>query len=376
VSDRKTARTRVLIAGPDPFGYGGVGAVGRALLGSEVLKSRCELIYLTSWKGGPPWRKLWTFFRVLPAFIRRVQFGRVDIVHLHVAHGASLFRKALLAFIAARRQTPYVVQLHSGLIERTAARNALQCWVVRRLFDAASAVIILYEGARDRTERLTGNPNITVLPNPIPPELQEGIVTRTSESLSDRAERVRFLFLGDVVAEKGLVDLLHALTVLRACCSVPIHLDVCGRGEIGRMERLSHQLHLADVVAFHGWVGGRKKSDLLLNADIYVHPSHGEELPMAVVEAAAAGLPIVATRVGGIGDAVTAGENGILVSPKRPDELAQALLRLADSLELRQRMGRRSRELACGRFGIERVAERLLTIWRSCLSTGAIPDGE
>lgn len=361
------------MVGPDPAGYGGVGTVARTLLDSDVLKSRCEMVYLTSWKGGAPWTKLWVFLRALPAYIWHVQFGRIDIIHLHVAHGVSLFRKAVLAFVAACKRTPYVVQLHSGLIEKTAARNALQRWMVKTLFDAACAVLILHEGARDRTQRLTGNPNIAVLPNPIPPEFQTQAAVGP-EGRPNETDGARLLFMGDVVAEKGLVDVLHALTVLQARCTVPIHVDFCGRGDILRMRRLSRQLHVADLVTFHGWIGTHEKARLLRNASVFVHPSHSDELPVAILEALACGLPVVATRVGGIGDAVIDGENGVLVSPRRPDELARAVMRLVEDPDLRCRMGRRSRELARERFGVDRIAERLLAIYRSCLGRGTMFD--
>ena len=361
---------RVVMVGPNPDGVGGVGAAARNFLDSEALRSRFDIQYLTSWSGGPFWRKAWDFIQCLTAFVICARRSRAHIVHFHVAHGVSVARKAVLARIAVRRGLPYLVQLHSGLIEYTANRNALQHRWVLRLLDAARAVVILYEGARPRTESLTTNSHIMVLPNPIPLE-SEPMMSPLETRQVGLPRPVRMLFLGDVTEDKGVVDLLHAMTVIEACSAVSVELDICGSGEVDRMRRLSQQLYLQDVVRFHGWVERSSTEDLMQAADIYVHPSHNDELPMAVLEALAAGRPVVATQVGGMGEAVLDGENGFLVTPNRPDRLAQAIRQLVEDSQMRARMGQRSRQLARERFGVEAVAKQLLEVYRFCLDEEA-----
>lgn len=89
---------------------------------------------------------------------------------------------------------------------------------------------------------------------------------------------------------------------------------------------------------------------------------------MSLLEAAACGLPIVATDVPGCREIVLQGENGLLVPPRNPEILAKALSQLIHDSDMRARMGRRSRELALGEFSAQRVISETLALYREMLA--------
>ena len=95
---------------------------------------------------------------------------------------------------------------------------------------------------------------------------------------------------------------------------------------------------------------------LLAASDVFVLSSDYEGVPLTVLEAMAAGKPVVATAVGGVPELIEDGETGILVPPRNPEALAQGILRLAKDASLRQRMGKAARERAQERFDISRTA--------------------
>jgi len=97
--------------------------------------------------------------------------------------------------------------------------------------------------------------------------------------------------------------------------------------------------------------------DLLAEASILVLPSDWEGVPLTVLEAMAAGKPVVATAVGGVPELVDEGKTGFLVPPQAPDALAGAILRLARDPELRKRMGEVARKRALERFDIRQTAQ-------------------
>jgi glycosyltransferase involved in cell wall biosynthesis len=106
----------------------------------------------------------------------------------------------------------------------------------------------------------------------------------------------------------------------------------------------------------------------LARAGIFVLSSRSEGFPRSVLEAMRAGLPVVATNVGGVPEAVVNGVNGLLVPPGDPGALAASLERLLDDGELRKRMGAEARRTYQNRFGFDRMAEETVEVYRSVLA--------
>jgi glycosyltransferase involved in cell wall biosynthesis len=143
-------------------------------------------------------------------------------------------------------------------------------------------------------------------------------------------------------ATKGYPDLLVAAReVIRSDASV--RFVAVGRGPLeGELREQHARLGLGDRFAFLGF---RPDAVGVMAAfDVFCLPSIHEGLPIALMEALALGLPVVATRVGGVAELVTDGEDAILVPASRPEALADALLTLARDPDRRTAMGRRARE--------------------------------
>ena len=144
---------------------------------------------------------------------------------------------------------------------------------------------------------------------------------------------------------KGIEVLLDACAQLGPLVA-STHLDIYGDGSLRRhLQRRAAERGLD--VTFHGQVGALR--DRLLEADIFVLPSLGENLPISILEAMAVALPVVATRVGGVAELVEDGVSGCLVEPGDAQGLARALAGLIVDPE---------RRAVLGRAGVQRVAER------------------
>ena len=101
--------------------------------------------------------------------------------------------------------------------------------------------------------------------------------------------------------------------------------------------------------------------------DVFVLPSANEGTPVTAIEALASGCPVVATRVGGVPDVVHDGEDGILIDPGSPEQLADALVRLAGDPELRARMGAAGRERTLPRYAVSRLIDDVDALYRELL---------
>lgn len=121
-----------------------------------------------------------------------------------------------------------------------------------------------------------------------------------------------------------------------------------------------------DLVRHAGWV--EDMPSMLAASHVVCLPSYREGLPKSLIEAAAAGRPIVTTDVPGCREVVTDGYNGFLVPPRSPSALADALARLIGDRELRRKMGERGRERAVTEFGLRGVVERTLSIYEESAS--------
>lgn len=171
--------------------------------------------------------------------------------------------------------------------------------------------------------------------------------------------------LGRLIPLKGTIHLLRALAVLRR--DFPsVRLELAGDGpERPRLEMEAQHLDIADRVTFLGWIPvGRR---LLARWDVLAHPSLDEALPVAILEAMAAGRPVVASAVGGIPEAVVDGVTGVLVPPGDPLALAGALRVMLVDRALRDSMGKAARCHFEERFSAERMVRAVGTLYEELL---------
>jgi glycosyltransferase involved in cell wall biosynthesis len=165
-------------------------------------------------------------------------------------------------------------------------------------------------------------------------------------------------------AYKGHADLLRALARIRH--DMPDwRLLLVGRDVGSRLQelrKLSERLVIADRVVF---LGERHDVPLILSAaDLHVSASHTEGLPNNIIEAMCAGLPVVATAVGGTAELVGHEETGLLVPRGDPDSLGRAVVRLANDAHLRRQWGNAGRDRIVQHFGVERTAEAFQQLYR------------
>ena len=125
------------------------------------------------------------------------------------------------------------------------------------------------------------------------------------------------------------------------------------------MRQRASELGLADQVNLLGWVGPDDKPTYLARATVYALPSYAEGLPMSVLEAMAAGVPVVTTPVGGIPEAVTDGVEGFLVEPGDIETLRARLTQLLEDSELAVRMGEAGRRKVKSSFSSAVIMPKL-----------------
>lgn len=169
-------------------------------------------------------------------------------------------------------------------------------------------------------------------------------------------DAVTAVFVGRLMPEKGLLDLLHAWAMVKARATRPVRLRLIGDGQqTATLQALALTLDLGATIEFFGYCEDIPAE--LAKADLFVLPSYAEGNSNAILEAMRAGLPVVATRVGGALIQVGSEGERFLVSPGNHQALTNRLLELIEDETLRLRLGAAMRARIESVFTIDRIAE-------------------
>jgi glycosyltransferase involved in cell wall biosynthesis len=261
------------------------------------------------------------YSRYLVALHRRQPY---DLVHCH-----STYPTGYLAALAGRRTgVPFVVTSHGGDVNPNNPKLLLpEIRNRHRQAMARAAALVSISGfTRDGYARLMPDAgHVHDIPNGVHLRKFEQPAARPT-GIDIAVESGRYLlFLGRLSSRKGVDLLLDAYALLAADDRIPLVLAGDGE-EREALERQAARLGLSQWVHFAGRVAGERKTYLLQNAYAVVMPSRDwEAFPLVVLEACACALPLIATRIPGLGELVADGRNGWLVEPEAPDALAGAL---------------------------------------------------
>lgn len=357
---RGNLRVRVAMLGPARTVRGGVSAVVNAIL-DALSDDGPEVRYIATHVDGPKFVKTLAAIAGTVRLVVAILCWRPQVVHLHMASYASFARKSTLATIARALRRRVIVHVHGAEFEvffKGAA--ALTKSAITRTLTRADLVIALSAGWQRKLARIAPKARIRVLPNPVP----TSEFSPLAEGKPDVARGGgNVLFLGAFSKRKGIYDLIEAMAdVVRARPDVLFELG--GDQDVDEVERLIEQRDLSENVRLLGWVRGGEKLATFARAHVYVLPSYHEGLPIGVLEAMAAGLPVVTTPVGGLPEVVKDRVNGFLVTPGDVRALASAILALLDDPDLRRRMGAANAELVRSRHDAELVARTLVSWYR------------
>lgn len=252
--------------------------------------------------------------------------GSIDLLHTHFYSGARL-----LPLVKRRLSIPYVITEHSTALTRESpdkkiGRRGLR--IAAKVYREAAWVLPVSHSLERaiRGHGLEGR--FRVVDNPIDMD-----VFRVREKQSVRHLPLHLVNVGRLAAVKGQDLLLRAMRRLLDE-GLAIRLTIVGEGPFRRtLEQLRRELALQDDVEFAGQRSRTEIARILRSSDVFVLPSRTENLPVAVIEAMACGLPVVATRVGGLPEMLEEGRSGRLVPPEDEGALVDALRTIANELD-------------------------------------------
>jgi len=329
--------------------YRVVDSRGPWFLGSSPLYTFCSGLYLAR----AMTRLLWARVSAAPC-----------VAHINITGRGSTVRKIILATFARTIGLRYLLHVHDyDYAEEYRRRSGFMQILIQGVFRGAAKVVVL--GTRD--QRLLSSllelppGSVTVLHNAVPdpePDFNKARPPGTPCQL---------LFLGHLSARKGVPELLRALAS-PSLASLQWRATLAGDGALDEFRELAASLGISERVDFPGWVDEASVKALNAKADILVLPSHAEGLAMAVLEGLSYGLVVVTTPVGAHTEVIEPDVSGILVPPGDVAALADALARVIDDGDARERLGRGARRRFLEKFDVRGYSDRLSQLHIELLS--------
>lgn len=377
-SEQARRRRRVLIIGPAPPPMGGMARYAADLLGSDLAVWHDLALFPDNVPQGMrprvnteafTWNVLGRDGLVSSARVagfvarkmlelrRRIVRQRIDLVHVLSTAGFGFFRNAAHILIARRLGATTVFHLLGQFDDLYRDAGPTLRRLVRWSLDLADAHIVQSPGLAGVLRPLTRKPIYAIL---------NGVRVKELAPLGDYSHGdetgIRVVSIGLVGHRKGTFDLLDLASRLGPA-RPDIRFVVAGGGEFDRFRKIVGERNLQNVEIL-GPVDDATRVRLLHTADIFVLPSRAEGQPIALLEAMAAGLPVISTTVGSIPE-VVGPDNGILIPPGDLTALQDAITRLAGDSALRARMGCANRIEAHRRFDLRRVFEEIDAVYQA-----------
>lgn len=340
---------KVLMLGPARSVNGGISAVVNNYYNAG-LDEKIELKYIGTMEDGTKLHKLKVALFAYASFIKEVR--SYDIVHVHMASDSSLYRKIPFMYMAKWFGKKLMIHQHGG---NFAEFYDSQCSAKRQKFIAkalnkADAFLVVASYLADIFENIVAREKITVLPNAI----------EVPVSYEKKIPGQKVLFLGRLCKEKGIGELLEAVTELKEEYK-ELELYLGGVWEDRDLKEIADKN--STFVYQLGWIGKQEKEKYLNLCNIFALPTYFEGLPMSLLEAMAHGCTCIASAVGGIPQVVEDGKDGILIQPKDKEALKTALRKVMANAKLQEKMGNAAAKKVANEFELNKNIEKLLEIY-------------
>jgi len=367
-------RNKILIIGPTPPPHHGVSVFTSALLESD-LKSHFEMVHLDiSDRRGIGNLGKFDLMNMVLSLFHGIKFccllirHNPRLVYLPISENiAGFMRDCLFILPAILMRKKIVIHFHGGYF-RTFYENSNRTlkFFIRSIFHQVTCCIVLCHYYKDQLISILPKTRFEIIPCGIKDIGTNGKIKRTFP--------VSVLYLSNLIAEKGFLDVIKAAHLI-----VQKRTDVRflfagtwnGESEKQQAQEMIENFHLQNNIEFLGPVYGQKKLDLFSTCDIFVFPTYYKHESFGIVnlEAMAASLPIITTNKGCIRDLVIDHENGFIVEPQQPEQIASAILQLIDNPDLRKRLGEAGRKKFEQYYTKEIHIHRMIEVFNKTLAT-------
>jgi len=350
----KKLRIAALIDAWLPFCGGGQVHVRET---TKILKKKynCDIVIFHGFGGNVMLRAFWNFL-VIPQVLMKYFRKPFNLIHAH-AYSAGFSGKILSLIL----NIPIVFTVH-GANSLDLGKKGPKAWLENIIltkikYDCQISV------ARSFLKHKNVNENIRVIPNGA--DVRKLKIKYKKSKTQIKNKKIKLLFIGRLEEIKGVDILLKALGKVKD--KLPkFELRIVGEGSQKKgLEKLMHRLDLCKQVKFLGRKIGQKLTEEYQEADLFVLPSRSEGQPLTLLEAWAAGLPVLATSVGDNPRMVIEGKNGFLVKAGNVGSLSRGLLKAFKKRKQWKKIGQRGYNLVGKKYTWDKTAEKIYKVYKN-----------
>lgn len=256
---------------------------------------------------------------LVPRFLQTVRRERIDLVHLNTTlTPLAIARDFALATAARLARRPVLLHLHGGRFLMNEFESRALALMTEKMFRLASVVVVLSEHEKESLINRWRDLNVRILPNAV-------ATAEIPNAERDSKDEKTIVFLGRLHESKGLHEIIEACRVLKSE-DFDFQFNCFGAGALEDFFVREMSRVLGDKFYFGGVAAGAEKWRRLAASDIFLLPSrYGEGLPMAMLEAMAAGCVVVASDVASVRAVIRDGENGFTVEPYSAAQVVEKL---------------------------------------------------
>lgn len=288
--------------------------------------------------------------------------NEIDILHLQSPH----LQPLVSAFLGRLFGKPVVTTIHGKFPKPRKLLNRIYLKVSTKWTITLSDIITFVDAEGKKHYNL---PSGIIIENGIDEHSfspNQELRGKTRKKLGLSEDEVVLLYLGRLVAHKGIYDLLDAFFLVKTKATGKLKLIVIGTGELDKVSDKINKLNLADDVILLGRV--MEVKNYLCASDIFIlYTSPLEGLPIALLEASSSGLTIISTKVSGIPAVITDGENGFLLEYGDKEGLVQKIIRVVENKELRKNMGDMARKGIIKNYSIDKTIDKYINLYNHIL---------
>jgi glycosyltransferase involved in cell wall biosynthesis len=356
-------RPLVVVLGPDLRAVSGVSMHVSLLLSSRLAREFTLVHFQVGSEGRAETalartaRLLASPFRLGATLIR----SGAAIMHLNTSLNPRAYWRDLVYMMVARLCGASVLyQVHGGALPQEffgGSRGLTE--LLRRSLLIPDVIVVLAQHELQAYRGFVPCQHVLALPNGV----DCALYAKLERHRPRPQDPLRLLYIGRLAREKGLYETLQALT-LAATRGAAVHLVVAGSGpDDAGLRKHAAELGIERQVSFVGPVFGARKMELLRAADALVLASYSEGLPYALLECMAAGIAVIATRVGAIPDVVVNGIHGLLVPCRDAEAISRAVATLASDHDMLTRMSAACRHRVAAAYSLEQKVEALCQLY-------------